>query len=494
MEETTIRLDTNFQIGEVDPRIFGGFLEHIGRAVYQGVYEPDNVLSDKDGFRTDVMTELKKLNMTVIRYPGGNFASGYNWMDGIGPKDMRPVVRELAWQSIEPNTFGTDEFIQLCEKMNWTPMITVNLGTGTPEDARNWVEYSNCPTGTKFANMRKENGNKDPFDVKLWCLGNEMDGPWQMGHVSAKEYAIRAQQAARMMKYVDKSIETVVAGSCTPSLPTYIDWDITVLEHMGELADYISLHRYVGNHEDDTAEYLAVTNAIDQQIEEIDAICRMAQAKAKSSNRTYLCFDEWNVWYKNHITDGEGNFAPHLIEEIYNLEDALVVAGFLNSFIRHADVVKIANIAQIVNTIAPIITNEHGLLIQSTFFPFQMISQNGRGIALRLAIDGPGYESKSYGYVNYIDASAIWNQDKLSIFIINRSPDKNLELSIQLGDRQIKNIQNCAILSGKDPKDANSFENPELLSIENYGKANIIDDQVEISVPILSFITLTLGL
>tara|TARA_Y100001970_G_scaffold5054_1_gene5755 strand:- start:31655 stop:33139 length:1485 start_codon:yes stop_codon:yes gene_type:complete len=494
MKTTKIRLDTNFQIGEVDPRIFGGFLEHIGRAVYKGVYDPDNALSDEDGFRTDILTELKKLDMTVVRYPGGNFASGYNWMDGIGPKDMRPVVRELAWQSIEPNTFGTDEFIQLCKKMNWTPMITVNLGTGAPEDARNWVEYTNCPTGTKFADMRQEYGNKDPFNVKLWCLGNEMDGPWQMGHVPAKEYAIRAQQAARMMKYVDKSIETVVAGSCTPSLPTYIDWDITVLEHLGELADYISLHRYVGNHENDTTEYLAVTNAIDQQIEEIDAICRMVQAKSKSNKRTYLCFDEWNVWYKNHITDGEGKFAPNLIEEIYNLEDSLVVAGFLNSFIRHADVVKIANIAQIVNTIAPIITNEQGFLIQSTFFPFQMISQNGKGTALKIVIDGPGYDSQSYGYVNYIDVSAVWNKDKLNIFLINRCLTDNLKLSIELGDRVIKKILNCEILSGKNPKDANSFENTNILQIKKFNGVSIIDHKVNLRMPVLSFISLCVEL
>ena len=209
MELTTIYLHTRFQVDWVDPRIFGGFLEHLGRAVYEGVYEPDSRHADEDGCRQDVLAAFQRQSMTAMRYPGGNFASGYHWMDGVGPKDQRPTMRELAWQSIEPNTFGTDEFIRLCRKMDWTPMLTVNLGTGTPEEARNWVEYCNCPPGTKYADMRAAHAQETPYAVDLWCLGNEMDGPWQLGHVPADQYAIRAQQAAKMMKDVDQSIELV---------------------------------------------------------------------------------------------------------------------------------------------------------------------------------------------------------------------------------------------------------------------------------------------
>ena len=318
MQRTRITLHTDFRIGRVDPRVFGGFLEHMGRAVYEGVYDPNSVHADADGCRTDVLDALARLRMTAMRYPGGNFASGYHWQDGIGPREQRPRVRELAWQSIETNRFGTEEFIRLCRKMDWTPMMTVNLGTGSAEEARDWVEYCNCPAGTRYADLRAASGATEPHGVGLWCLGNEMDGKWQLGHVPADQYAIRAQQAAKMMKDADSSIELVACGTCAVQLPTYMEWDRTVLEHVGDLADYISLHRYAGNPHDDTPDYLAVSAAIDRQIEEMDAVCRYVQARQRSKKRAYLCFDEWNVWYKNREMDGEGKVAPHLIEEAYN--------------------------------------------------------------------------------------------------------------------------------------------------------------------------------
>ncbi len=375
MDTTTLHLHTRFQVGPVDPRIFGGFLEHLGRAVYGGIYDPDSARSDSDGFRSDVLAALGRLNLTVLRYPGGNFASGYHWQDGIGPRDQRQTVRDLAWGSLEPNRFGTGECLALCRKMGWAPMLTVNLGTGTPEEARDWVEYCNLPGGTRFADLRVRNGGTDPYAVKLWCLGNEMDGPWQLGHVPAGQYALRARQAAQMMKAADPSIELIACGSCGTGLPTYLEWDRTVLEDLGDGIEHLSLHRYVGNPAGDTADFLAVTNSIDRQIEEMDSVCRFVQARRRSSKRITLAFDEWNVWYKDMQMDGQGQFAPHLIEEVYNLEDALVAAGFLNCFIRHADSVRLANLAQIANVIAPVLTRGDELLIQSIFYPFEMISK-----------------------------------------------------------------------------------------------------------------------
>ena len=243
MDKTTIFLNTRFQIGAVDKRIFGGFLEHMGRAVYEGVYQPGSMHADENGLRRDVLDALSQLHMTAMRYPGGNFASGYHWLDGVGPQAQRPIVRELAWQSRETNQFGTDEFMLLCRQMNWVPMFTVNLGTGTPEEARNWVEYCNASTGTRYADLRRANGHAEPYDIKLWCLGNEMDGAWQLGHVPASQYAIRAQQAGKMMKDVDHSIELVACGSCSIDMKTYMEWDREVLEYMGDLADYISRGR-----------------------------------------------------------------------------------------------------------------------------------------------------------------------------------------------------------------------------------------------------------
>jgi alpha-N-arabinofuranosidase len=420
-----------------------------------------------------VLAALRRLDMTVMRYPGGNFVSGYHWLDGVGPREQRPTLQELAWHSTETNQFGTDEYIQLCRKMSWSPMIAVNLGTGTPEEARNWVEYCNRPVGTRHADMRASYGNLQPYDVRLWCLGNEMDGPWQLGHVPADQYAHRAQQAAKMMKGVDDSIELVACGSSNPNMPTYIDWDRQVLEIVGDLADCISLHRYVGNVDDDTLDYLAVTNSIDHQIESIDAVCQVVQAQQGNRKRAYLCFDEWNVWYKNRQMDGEGQIAPHLIEEVYNLEDALVVAGFLNSFVRHADVVKIANIAQIVNVIAPIQTRGDAMLIQSIFYPFEMFSRRRKGIALRPTVDGPAYESKSYGHVHYIDCSAIVDGDQLHVFAVNRNTDEPATLQLQVADQDIIALNDAELLIGPGPKAANSFEEPRVVQSETFAEANL---------------------
>ncbi len=494
METTTLALHTQFQIGKVDPRIFGGFLEHIGRAVYQGVYDPTSAHADANGFRSDVLSALRRLNMTALRYPGGNFASGYHWIDGTGPCDKRPTIRELAWQSREPNHFGTDEYIQLARQMNWTPMITVNLGTGTPEEARNWVEYCNAPAGTRYSDLRAANGSVAPHAVKLWCLGNEMDGPWQLGHVPADQYAIRAQQAAKMMKDVDKSIELVACGSCTTGLPTYMEWDRQVLEYIGDLADYVSLHRYVGNRANDTLDYLAITNSIDRQIEEMDAMCRFVQAKRRSPKRADLCFDEWNVWYKNHQTDGEGKFAPHLIEEEYNLEDALVVAGFLNSFIRHADVLKIANLAQIVNVIAPILTRGDAMLLQSIFYPFEMFSRRREGISLQPIVAGPAYEGKTNGRVNYIDASAILDGDRLHVFATNRSLGEFARVQIQVADRKIAALERGESLTGPHAQAANTFEQPNVVQPQPFSDAQILDGRAEVKLAPLSVTALTFRL
>ena len=493
MEPTSIRFDPGHAVGAVDPRIFGGFLEHMGRSVYQGVYDPQCALADHDGYRTDVISALRRLKMSVMRYPGGNFASGYHWADGIGPSDARPVMRELAWQSIETNTFGSEEYLRLCKTMQWEPMLTVNLGTGTPEEARNWVEYCNAPAGTRYADLRLKNGSPSAHNVKLWCLGNEMDGPWQLGHVPADQYAIRAQQAAKMMKDVDPSIEVVVCGSSSPGMPTYLEWDRQVLEYLGDFADYISLHRYVGNPDNDTLDYLAIPNSIDRQIEAIDITCQYVQAKRRSRRRTYLCFDEWNVWYRNMQMNGEGQHAPHLIEEVYNLEDALVVAGFLNSFIRHADVVKVANLAQIVNVIAPIQTHGDEMLIQSIFYPFEMVSQRKKGTSLEPLIHGPGYTGRTNGEVQFIDSSAILDGSRLHVFATNRSPDEAAEVSVEVIGRQVKVLKSAEILTGPDPKGANSFENPDLIKPRLFNQVGI-DGKAIFKLPPLAFMAMTLEL
>jgi alpha-N-arabinofuranosidase len=493
--KTTLHLHSSFTVAPVDPRVFGGFLEHLGRAVYEGVYDPQSKHADSSGCRTDVLEALRGLDFTAMRYPGGNFVSGYHWQDAVGPKADRPKTRDLAWQSIETNQFGPNEFLELSQRMNWTPMLAVNLGTGTPEEARNWLEYCNVEAGSRWADLRVEHGYKKPHNVKLWCLGNEMDGPWQIGHVPAETYGIQAQQTARMMKMVDADIEVVACGSCDISLPTYLEWDRQVLSHCKDDVDYLSVHRYVGNTEDDTEDFLAVTNSIDRQIEATAAVCQAVHHIKKTKRVTKLCFDEWNVWYRartGHHVDGAGKIAPHLLEEEYNLEDALVAAGFLNSFIRHADSVKIANLAQIVNVIAPLLTRGDDLLYQSIYYPIAMLSKRRAGIALQQSVDGPGYESKSHGQVKYLDASAILHGKELKVFLVNRSVNKPMEVTVNLADAQILSLKDAEIFTGKRPKDQNTFEKPNLLEAVDYGEISVVCGAATIKLPPLSVYASTL--
>ncbi len=494
MKKTTIHLHPAFTVDKVDPRIFGGFLEHLGRAVYEGVYEPTSPHADSEGCRTDVLEALRKLKFTAMRYPGGNFVSGYDWMDGVGPKESRPKKLDLAWQSLDDNQFGTDEFMALSRKMDWTPMMAVNLGTGTPAEARNWLEYCNGQPGTYYADMRVANGYKDPHQVGLWCLGNEMDGPWQIGHVPAEHYAIRAQQTARLMKMFDPKVELVVCGSCAVELNTYMHWDRQVLEYLYNDVDYISLHRYVGNPENNSEDFLACGVSIDQQIEEQHAVCKFVKAAKKSKKDVHLSFDEWNVWYRArdgvHV-DGKGKIAAPLLEEVYNLEDALVVAQFLNSFIRHADSVKIANLAQIVNVIAPMLTIGDKLLIQSIFYPIEMYAKRREGISLQTRVTGEMLESKRYGSHSAIDTSAILNASELSVFAVNRSLDSDVEVMIDLGQGGITGVLNAEIVTGKDPKAENSLANPDRVVSQAFEQISVSGGHACVVLPPLSVLAVT---
>ncbi|HUU43254.1 MAG TPA: alpha-L-arabinofuranosidase C-terminal domain-containing protein [Planctomycetota bacterium] len=493
MDATTLTLHPAFPVGEVDERVFGGFLEHLGRAVYDGIYNPGSAHADVDGFRTDVLDALRTLDMTTMRYPGGNFVSGYHWIDGVGPKDERPTVQSRAWHTVETNAFGTDEFIRLCRRMSWTPMFTVNLGTGTPEEAADWVEYTNADAGTVYADMRVENGFPDPHGVKLWCLGNELDGPWQLGHVPAREYALRAQQAAGIMKAVDPDIELVACGSSGVTMPTYAEWDRTVLGIVGDSADYISLHRYVENVTDDTADYLAVTRSIDRQIEEIDAVCRCVQAERGSAKRAYLSFDEWNVWFQ-HRRRRQRDTGLGPVENYYTLEDALVVAGFLNSFLRHADVVKIANLAQIVNVIAPVVTRGDDLLVQSIYHAFEMFSKRRRGVSLRVSLDGPTYASPSYGTVHTVDASSILDGDRLHVFAVNRSLDATAEVRLNVPGAAVREVENAELLTGPAPDAANSFDEPDVVRSRAFDDVEVKTAAARALLPSLSLTALTFRL
>ena len=463
--KATIRLDTDHHAGEIDRRLFSGFLEHLGRAVYEGAYDPGNAQSDADGFRTDVLEALRRLRMPYVRYPGGNFVGNYDWRDGIGPREQRPARPDFAWKSIEPNTFGTDEFVKWCRKLGTEPMLAVNLGTLGPLEAAGLVEYSNLASGTYWADRRRENGSAEPHGVKLWCLGNEMDGPWQAGHVPAGEYAMRAQQAARQMRGLDPSAELVLCGSSNRRMETYLEWDRVCLEYCWEDVEYISAHRYSRNDEDDTPGFLAEGLRIDRVLDDYAGLLAYVRGVKKSDKRVYVSFDEWNVWYKDRDGDGHWTRAPHLIEEVYNLEDALVCAQYLSSFIRHADTVKIACLAQIVNVIAPILTRPDGILLQATYYPSLLYAEHAYGLALRPAVDCPTYEAGALGEAPVLDVAASCEPEagKACVFIVNRSLSDDVAVDVSFADREVARVAGVDVLTGDGPKTANTWERPDAI-------------------------------
>ena len=400
MESTATRVvvDPSRQISTLDRRLFGSFLEQLGRAIYTGIYEPASPRADSSGFRTDVTDEIRSMGVPIVRWPGGNFVSGYHWLDGVGPKRDRPRVLDRAWNTLETNQFGTNEFLTWCKLANTEPLMGMNFGTGSAEMAAALVEYCNVDKGTRWSDLRRQHGYEAPHNVKYWCLGNEMDGPWQIGHMVAAEYGRKAADAARQMRVIDPSLKLIACGSSGPFMTTYLDWDRQVLEECYNEVDAISLHRYFGNSEEtggDTTRYLAMNLAMDRQIEEIIDVCDLVRGLKRAQKRLWLSFDEWNVWYRARgpIADnGHRQEAPHLLEEPYNLEDALLVGGLINSLLRHSDRVRLACLAQLVNVIAPLMTNENGVLRNTIYYPYAWALQSARGNVLSLVPEGPAYE------------------------------------------------------------------------------------------------------
>jgi len=431
--KTKLFVDKNLKIGPISDRLFGSFIEHLGRAVYTGIYEPGHSLADKDGFRSDVIDLIKKLNVPIVRYPGGNFLSGYNWEDGIGPKNDRPTRLDYAWQTIEDNQFGTDEFMKWCQKANIEPMMAVNLGTGTPKDAGNIVEYCNFPQGTHYSDLRIKNGSKQPYNVKYWCLGNEMDGPWQIGHLSAQDYAKKALETAKIMRWVDPSLKLIACGSSGAEMPTYPDWDRIVLETLYDQVDYISMHRYYW-FQDTLENFFASYKDMDDFIHTIRATADFVKAKKRSKKTMKISFDEWNVWYLNEWKPAGWQKAPHILEDQYSLKDALVFSGMLNTLVNNADRVEIAALAQLVNVIAPIFTKENGGVFKQTiFYPFYAVSNYGRGEALRCIKTGPTFDSK-YGATAYVSESVSFNETKreIAVFLVNYAKEAmDIELELR---------------------------------------------------------------
>ncbi len=458
-------IDDSFRIAALDRNLFSSFIEHLGRAVYEGIYEPGSSLADSDGFRKDTMDVIRQAGVPMIRYPGGNFVSGYDWLNAVGPKKDRPTLLDRAWDSIETNQFGTDEFMLWCKKVGTQPLLAVNLGSGNPLHASQLVEYCNLPKGTKYSDLRRQYGHEEPYNVRHWCLGNEMDGPWQIGHCTAQEYGLRAATTARMMRAISDDLFLVACGSSGPFMPTYLEWDQQVLEQCYDVVDAISLHRYYNNTTEtggDTRHYLAMNLTMDRQIEEIQAVCDIVRGHHRTNKVLYLSFDEWNVWYRARNGDGEKKVAPHLTEEVYNLEDALLVGGLIISLLRHADRVKVACLAQLVNALAALLTNEKMVLKQTIFYPYEWALQNCRGEVLRVETQSPTYEVEHLGQVPYLDVAATRDPDsgKVCLLVLNRDLDKSRQFEVNWRGSAPTRVLTSQVITGPDLKAENTFDQP----------------------------------
>ncbi|MED4129913.1 arabinosylfuranosidase ArfA [Shouchella miscanthi] len=482
-KKANMTIDPSFVIGEIDPRIYGSFIEHLGRAVYGGVYEPDHASATKEGFRQDVLDLVKELHVPIVRYPGGNMVSGYNWEDGVGPLENRPKKLELAWRVLEPNYVGTNEFATWAKQANAEVMMAVNLGTRGVDAARNLLEYCNHPEGSYYSDLRASHGYKQPHRIKTWCLGNEMDGPWQIGHKTAEEYGRLANETAKAMRLVDPSIELVACGSSNIDMPTFPEWEATTLEHTYEEVDYISLHQYYGNTSNDSASYLAKTLEMDRFIETVIATCDYIKAKKRSKKTMYLSFDEWNVWYHSREADSKmepWSIAPPQLEDVYNFEDALLVGSMLMSFLKRADRVKMACLAQLVNVIAPIMTENGGPAWRQTiFYPYMHVSVFGRGVSLQPVVQTPHYDTKAYTDVPQLDTAVVYNEEseQLTIFGLNRHLDDSLTVTIDVRGFESYQIKEHIVLENKDLKAVNTKRNEQVKPHSN-GDAKVGDGKV----------------
>ena len=495
-QTTRIFMNSRRTIAPLDRNLFGSFLEHLGRAIYEGIYDPASKFSDTNGFRKDVMDEVRKLGVPVIRYPGGNFVSGYDWLDGVGPKQERPRILDKAWNSINTNQFGTNEYMAWCKDVGALPLMGLNLGTGTAEQAAALVEYCNVDRGTKWSELRRKHGYVQPYNVKHWCLGNEMDGRWQIGQMTAAEYRMKAMDAARQMRYVDKSLSLIACGSSGPGMSTYLEWDRQVLETCYDYVDGLSLHRYFENTPQETGgdstKFVAMNLAMDRQIGEGLAVCDLVRGRMRQTKKLWLSFDEWNVWYRarsGDAVDGRRQEAPHLLEEVYNLEDALVVGGLLITLMRNADRVRIACLAQLVNVIAPIMTNANGLFRQTIFYPYSWALQYAHGRVLNLLIESPTYAVPGMEAVGYIDAVATMNPDdgKTALFVLNRDLSKARQIEIVWEDVSKTRVAASQVLTGNDLKAVNGFDSPERVKPQLFDKPSTTNGRTRFEVPARSY-------
>jgi alpha-N-arabinofuranosidase len=488
MLSAALTVDPAYSVGEVDPRLYGSFVEHMGRCVYTGIYEPGHPAADENGFRTDVAELVRELGVPIVRYPGGNFVSGYRWEDGIGPVESRPTRLDLAWRSLESNHVGVNEFARWAATVGVEPMMAVNLGTRGIDEARSLVEYCNIPSGTYWSDLR----GGDPYGIKVWCLGNEMDGPWQTGHKTAYEYGRLASETARAMRQVDPGIELVACGSSSRKMPTFGSWEATVLAETYDVVDYVSMHAYYQQHGDDRDSFLACSTDMDQFIDAVVATSDHVRAVGRHSKRLMISFDEWNVWYQSRFA-GERNLqietAPRLIEDVYSVTDAVVVGNLLISLLRHADRVKIGCLAQLVNVIAPIMTEPSGASWrQASFHPFALTAKYGRGTVLQTVASSPMHDTSDFGDVPLLDSVVVQSSPTdVVLFAVNRHQSEAMSLEVDL--RSLPDLWSAAhtCVADDDPDAINTTDQPDRVGPRRLDDPKLDGGRLQALLPPLSW-------
>jgi alpha-L-arabinofuranosidase len=473
----TIRIDANRRIGRIDRRMYGSFIEHLGRCIYGGVVDYGSPLADEHGFRTDVLEAARALRIPILRWPGGNFVSGYHWMDGVGPHEHRPRRIELAWRGEEPNTFGTDEFIQYCRALGAEPYICVNMGSGSMDEAQAWVEYCNGTGNTHWANLRRANGHEAPYNVRYWGLGNEIYGAWQIGASTAEDYVKKARAFAAIMKWTDPGIDLVSCGQSG-----WTEWDRTVIDGLAPYVRYHSVHLYTGS--GDYWRNLLMPHQAERALRVCEALIERARYVQAIEHPIGIAFDEWNVWYRTRAPEQRETG----IEEQYDLSDALAVATFLNIFIRHCRSVQIANFAQMVNAIAAIFTNKQGLFLQTVYHPLRLYAEHAQEVAVDVFVDSPLFELTAeqdaraatatdrpwrvadLGPFQLLDVTATCDATgrELCLAVVNRSPNQDLATSIQVDGRSLTGDLVAYEVNGAEPGARNSFDNPNAVDVATH--------------------------
>lgn len=464
MLKAKVICNKEFTVGEVDLRLYGSFLEHMGRVIYHGVYEPGHACADEEGFRADVLRTVREMGVTAVRYPGGNFVSAYHWEDGVGPREKRPRKIDLAWKAVETNEFGTDEFIRWAKKAGVQPIFTVNLGTRGMEEALQYLEYCNFPSGTKYSDLRRSHGAEEPYGVKLWCLGNEMDGNWQIGHKSAEEYGRLAAETGKIMKLLDPEIELIACGSSLSSMQTCPEWDMEVLEQAYEVIDYLALHQYYGGQEKGTAAFLAQTLDMEEYIRTIRAVVQVVKQKKRSGKDIRLSIDEWGVWavpgntVNREVEENPWQTAAPISEQIYTMEDALLFAGMQMAMLRNADMVKMACQSLLTNVSACIMTESNGeMWLQTIYYPFYYFANYARGTVLQSVYRGETYDCEGFHNVPYLDQAVVWNKEREEavIFLVNRSEEDSQEVEVLLQGLKPGAVREAVSLAAADKKMTN---------------------------------------